>query len=201
MRSIAAVSILLVLGLSAALVGGCGESAIDGHTRPAILAINGGAPIHADVFVVDTTLVSGGGIPEDLAVFRFANPPSQKFLDLTPDDPYGTFVLDSYTVSYEVVQELPGGGVFTQGELPTISGATHLALPVGMEVESVFILVPASLKMEFPVADLLPGGAAPAGELVVHAEITFTGHESGSDRVQLISGAATILFADYADED
>ena len=201
MRSIAAVFSILLLSLGLALSSGCGESAIDGHTRPTILSINGGTPIVADVWVVDTTLVSGGGIPEELVPFVFTNPPSQKFLDLTPDDPYGIFILESYTVSYEVLHEFTGGGVFTPGTLPTISVPCHLALPVGAQVETEFVLSPASLKMEFPVASILPGGTAPAGELIVKAEITFTGHESGSDRSRTLSTAATILFADYADED
>ncbi len=201
MRSSVALILFIAMGLSSALIEGCGKNVVDGHTRPTLLAINGGSPIHSDVFVVDTTLVSGGYIPQETAEFIFTNPPSQKFLDLSPEDPYGIFIIDAYTIRYEVLQELDGGGNFSTANLPVISNATHIAIPVNSEVTTSLVLAPASLKFEDPIVDLMPGGMAPNGELVVRAEVIFTGHEQGSDRVQVLEGMATVLFANYADDD
>lgn len=201
MRSTAALILILTASLGLAMSGGCGQNTIDGHTRPTLLSINGGAPLHSDVFVADTTMIGGGYIPQDAAEFRFSNPPSQKFLDLSPEDPYGIFIIDSYTVRYEVIAMLDGEGSFSEPNLPTLSNPIHIAIPVNSEVLTSLVLSPASLKFENPIVDIMPGGTAPNGELVVRADITFTGHEQGSDRTQLLEGAATILFADYADED
>ncbi len=203
MRSSVALILIFALGLSSAFIGGCGKNVVDGHTRPTLLAINGGSPIYADVFVVDTTLVSGGYIPTESAEFTFTNPPSQKFLDLSPEDPYGISIIDSYTVRYEVVLMLNGGDeeAFSTPNLPVISNATHIAIPVNTEVTTSLVLAPASLKYEDPIIDLMPGGVAPNGELVVRVEVLFTGHEQGSDRTQVLEGMATVLFANYADEE
>ncbi|MBM4117469.1 hypothetical protein FJ251_06935 [bacterium] len=202
MRSSAAFILIAVAALGLALSGGCGENAIEGHTRPTLLSINGGAPLHADVFVEDTTVTGGGYIPEESVEFVFANPPSQRFLDLTPDDPYGVFILDSYTVRYEVLQMLPTGSGFSEANLPAVSAPIHLGLPVNAEVTTALVLAPASLKLEPPILDLMPGtGTVPYGEVVVQAEITFTGHEQGSNRSQSFEAVTTILFANYADED
>lgn len=201
MRSSAAFIFIAIAALGLAFSGGCGENAVEGHTRPTLLSINGGAPLHADVFVVDTTLAGGGYIPEEAVEFVFTNPPSQKFLDLTPDDPYGVFILDSYTVRYEVLQMLPTGSGFSEANLPAVSSPIHLGLPVNSQVTTALVLAPASLKLEPPLLDLMPMGTVPYGEVVVQAEITFTGHEQGSDRSQSFEAVTTILFANYADED
>ncbi len=202
MRSSAAFILIAAAGLGLALSGGCGSNTIDGHTRPTVLAINGGAPLHADVFVVDTTVAGGGYIPEESVEVVFSNPPSHQFMDLDASDPYGTFIIDSYTVRFEVLHLLDGGnGSFSTPNLPPISTPIHLSLPVNSTVTTALVLAPASLKFEPPILDLMPGGTAPNGEVIVQAEITFTGHEQGSDRVQSIDGGTTILFANYADED
>jgi hypothetical protein len=202
MRSSAAFILIAVAGLGLSLSGGCGSNAIDGHTRPTLQSINGGAPLHADVFVVDTTVAGMGYIPEESVEVVFTNPPSHQFMDLDESDPYGTFIVDAYTVRYVVQHMLDGGnGSFSEADLPSISQPMHLALPVNSTVTTALVLAPAMLKFEPPIGDLMPGGTAPNGEVVVRAEITFTGHEQGSDRVQSIEGATTILFANYADED
>ncbi len=201
MRSSAAFILIALAGLGLTLSGGCGSNNIEGHTRPTLLSINGGAPLHADVFVADSLAPGGGYIPEESVEFVFANPPSHLFMDLDETDPYGVFILDSYTVRYEVLQLLAGGGSFSAANLPTVSTPMHLALPVNAEVATALVLAPASLKFENPIVDIMPGGTAPNGEAVVQAEITFTGHEQGSDRVQSFEASTTILFANYADED
>ncbi len=202
MRNSAAYFLVLVTAIALALSGGCGTNAIEGHTRPTLMSINGGAPLHSDVFVFDSTLVGGGYIPQEAVEFTFSNPPSQKFMDLAPEDPYGTFIIDSYTVRYEVLLELTGGpgADFTSGELPVITNPVHIALPVDSDVMTSLVIAPGALKLESPIVDLMPGGTAPNGELVVRAEITFTGHEQGSTNVQSLEGSTTILFANYADE-
>ncbi|MCP4549067.1 MAG: hypothetical protein GY835_21635 [bacterium] len=201
MRIFAATVCFIVLGLSLALMGGCGDSIMDGHTWPTLISINEGIPVYSDVWVVDTTLAGGGYIPQEAVTFKFTNSASQRFLDITPDDPYGNFILTSFTISYEVVQYLDAGGVITPGTLPTVSGAMNLVLPVGSEVETSMMIAPAAIKLENPVLSLFPGGAAPAGEVIVVAEVLFLGHEQGSDHVQEVSGGTTILFANYGDED
>lgn len=201
MRAIAVLGALLVLGLAAALVGGCGNSPIEAHTVPTLLSINGGAPVHADVWDVDTTLVSGGTIPEEAAVFLFSNPPSQEFLDISPEDPYGIFTITSYRIDYTILQVLSGGGVVPDATLPSLSGSMHLALPVGSETEVSLVLAPASLKMESPLIELFPDGSAPNGEIVVRADISFLGRENGQEFTRMLQGSATLLFANYADED
>lgn len=200
MRSSAAFILIAIAALGLAF-NGCGENAVEGHTRPTLLSINGGAPLHADVFVEDSTMAGGGYIPEESVEFVFANPPSQKFLDLTPDDPYGVFILDSYTVRYTVLQVLPTNSGFSDANLPTVSSPIHLGLPVNTEVTTALVLAPASLKLEPPILDLMPLGTVPYGEIVVQAEITFTGHEQGSERTRSFEATTTILFANYADED
>lgn len=200
MRSTAAYFLIAVAALALAMSSGCGQNTIETHTRPVVLSINGGAPLHADVFVVDTTYAGGGYIPQETAEFVFSNPPSQNFIDLSPEDPYGTFIIESYTIRYEVIQLLDGGGSFSTPDLPTISNPIRISLPVNATVTTALVLAPASLKFENPIVDIMPGGTAPNGEAVVAAEITFTGHEQGSDRNQLIEASTTILFADYADE-
>lgn len=202
MRSSAAFTLIAAAGLVLAFSGGCGTNTVEGHTRPTLLSINGGAPLHADVFVVDTTITSGGYIPEESVEVIFTNPPSHQFMDLDPSDPYGTFVITAYTVRYEVLHMLDGGnGSFSTPNLETITQPMHLSLPVNGTVTTALVLAPASLKFEPPVLDLMPGGTAPNGEVVVRAEITFMGHEQGSDNIQSIDGETTILFANYADED
>ena len=130
MRSSAAFILIAIAGLGLSLSGGCGENTIDGHTRPTLLSINAGAPLHADVFVEDTTLAGDGYIPEESVEFVFSNPPSHQFLDLDPSDPYGTFIITSYTVSYEVLELLPSGASFSTPGLSTVSLPMNLALPV-----------------------------------------------------------------------
>jgi hypothetical protein len=201
MRRSAALILIAVAGLGLTLSGGCGSNTIEGHTRPTLLSINGGAPLHADVFVADSLAPGGGYIPEQSVEVVFTNPPSHLFLNLDENDPYGVFILDSYTVRYEVLHLLEGGGSFSTPNLPTVSSPMQLALPVNSEVTTALILAPASLKFENPIVDIMPGGTAPSGEAVVRADITFTGHEQGSDHVQSIEASATILFANYADED
>ena len=98
MRSSAAFILIAVAGLGLSLSGGCGSNAIEGHTRPTLQSINGGAPLHADVFVVDTTVAGMGYIPEESVEVVFTNPPSHLFMDLDESDPYGTFIVDAYTV-------------------------------------------------------------------------------------------------------
>ncbi|MCB9515051.1 MAG: hypothetical protein R3C71_00885 [Candidatus Krumholzibacteriia bacterium] len=200
MRSTAAYSLIAVAALTLALSSGCGQNTIEGHTRPTLLSINAGQPLHADVFVSDTTLVGMGYIPEETVEVVFSNPPSQAFLDMTPDDPYGNFVFTAATIRYEVLQLLEGGGSFSTPNLPTVSIPMHLTIPVGTEMTTSLVLAPASIKLEAPIVDIMPGGTAPNGEAVVRAEIIFTGHEQGSDRDQIIEASTTILFADYADE-
>ncbi len=200
MRNSVALILFLAMGLSSALIEGCGKNVVDGHTRPTLLSINGGSPIHSDVFVADTSMAGGGYIPQESAEFIFTNPPSQKFLDLSAEDPYGVFIIDAYTIRYEVLQEFDGGGFFSVANLPVISNVTHIAIPVNSVVTFSIMLASASMKYEDPIIDLMPGNSAQFGELVVSAEIVFTGHEQGSDRVQVLEGMTTILFANYADD-
>jgi hypothetical protein len=192
---------ILTLGLAISLFGGCLDSVLDGHTRPMLVSINGGMPLQSDVFAADTTMAGGGGIPEDGVYMVFSNTPSQKFLTLTPADPYGIFIIDEYTIEYEVLHMLPTGAFFTSGTLPPISGTMHLALPVNSEVTTHLIIMPASLKLQPPIMDLMPGGAVPYGELIIDATITFSGHESGGTKNKLIQGSLTVLATDYGEEE
>ena len=201
MRSTKAVQAILVLAAALALAGGCGESIVDGHTRPALMDINEGMTLQADVFVSDTTMVGGGFIPEEGVTVTFSNQPSQQFLNLQANDPYGTFVLTEYTIVYEVLHRLPTGAFFSSGTLPPVSGAMHLEIPVNQQVETFLIVMPAALKYQAPISDILPGGQVPYGELILRAEMTFAGNESGDDRVRLIEGALTVYVANYGDED
>jgi hypothetical protein len=141
-------------------------------------------------------------IPQESVEIRFANPPSQQFLNLTPDDPYGNFVFDSFRIDYAITQFLPSAEGFDfAATLPSITGGMHVTVPVGSEVTMGFVLAPAALKMMPPVSDILPGGSAQMGELVAEVTVFFTGHEQGSDRQVVLTAKATVLFADYADED
>ena len=201
MRSAKPLLGILTLGLAMALFGGCGDNVLDGHTRPTLNSINGGMPLQSDVFVVDTTLVSGGTIPEDGVNLVFSNPPSQKFLELTPADSYGIFIIDEYTITYEVLHRLPSGAFFSSGTLPPISGAMQLAIPVNTEVETFLIVMPAALKFQAPIVDIMPGGQVEYGQLIIRADLTFSGHESGDTQHKLIEGSLTVLVANYGDEE
>ena len=142
MRNSSALLLIIVTIVALAMSGGCGTNAIEGHTRPTLMSVNGGAPLHADVFVFDSTLVGGGYIPQDAVEFSFTNPPSQKFIELTPEDPYGTFIIDSYTIRYDVLLELTGGpgGSFSSGDLPVVTNPIHIALPVNSEVMTSLVI-------------------------------------------------------------
>ncbi len=201
MRSAKPIIGILSLGLILAVAAGCGESVVDGHTRPLITSINGGMTLQSDVFVADSTMEAGGYIPEDGTTLIFSNPPAQKFLELTPTDPYGNFVITEYTITYEILHRLPNDAPFSSGTLPPVSGALQLSIPVGGEVETFIIIMPAALKLENPIQDLLPGGQVVAGQLIVRADITFAGHESGSTDIKLLTGSITVLVANYGDED
>jgi len=201
MRSSAAFILIAFAGLGLALSGGCGENTIDGQTRPTVLSINAGAPLHADVFVEDTTVAGDGFIPEESVEVIFNNPPSHDLFDLDETDPYSHFIFTSYTVNYHILQLLEGGGSFSTANLPSVTYPMQLIVRVNQEVTTAIVLAPASLKLEPPIVDIMPGGTAPSGEAVVRAEITFSGHALGSDHEQIIEADATILFANYADED
>ena len=55
----------------------------------------------------------------------FSNPPSQKFMDLTPDDPYANFVLDSYRIDYDIgeVEILPAANVTDTDDITAVERA------------------------------------------------------------------------------
>jgi hypothetical protein len=202
MRKFSTPVIISLLSLTLAVFIGCGDSPIDGHTTPSLVTINGGIPIYSDVWVVDTTLASGGSVPQESALFIFRNTPTHSFLDLAPEDPHGTFIIESYTITYELIQMIaPPQNTFTPGEFESFTASCHLSLPVNSEVETTLLMIPFAMKLDFPIIDLFPENSAPAGELIVRADIVFTGHESGSDKIRTLEGSATIIFANFADED
>lgn len=153
-----------------------------------VASINDNAPFFSDVLEQDT--INGDWVKEDFVRVIFRNQPYNSFVTTGPDRPLSDFLVTNYTITWARTD----GGT---GVPPTYNGATSITVPSGELGEGFVVLVPYEVKNSALLSDINYNGANFPDELLMIANITFTGHEVGAEgRDQSFSAGLSVSFAD-----
>lgn len=172
---------LVALILPVFLVG-CDAENEQQRSVVTLWSMNCRAPAYSDV-VGDTGSISDTWVP-----VLFQNRPYNALVTTSPGAPHGEFIVTDYTIVWE---SLDGGAV-----LPTRTEHTSFTIPSG-EINGGYVrLVGLEDKTSAVLTPLQTGGVR-----VMKANITFAGHEGGTERETEIAAGVTVEFANYVDDD
>ncbi|NIM19461.1 MAG: hypothetical protein GTO51_03665 [Candidatus Latescibacteria bacterium] len=195
-------SFMCVIGALAFLLVSCEDNPEGNRAVVTVASFNDNAPFFCDVLEQGDSLFDQAGnavlrddfIAEDYLKVAFYNRPYNSFIVSPPGYPYGEYLITRYRVEWARVD----GGVQVP---PPYDGATSISIPSGELVEGYILLVPFMVK-ELPFIWTLryvqAGGTG--GEILCVANITFWGHEVGTDRETEVIGSLSVNFADWVIE-
>jgi hypothetical protein len=174
-RIIASLAALATLALSA-----CDDAPESGRILLSIVEFNLGLPVESDVVVDDG--VNPAYVPEDLVPVTLAARPYNKFVTGTA---HNQVVIDSYHIDWT---RTDGGS----GALPSRDESSSIYVQVGEETDATIRLVTWQDK-NGPVLSPLVGTANSIG---MRADITFTGHEVGTEEEVTLKTSVSANFSD-----
>jgi hypothetical protein len=164
-----------------ALFSGCDNNAEQQRSVITIVSMNCNAPAFSDV-IGDLGSLSDTWVP-----VVFENRPYNALVATQPGSPHGEFIITEYLVEWV---SLDGGAVMSaRGE------QTSFAVPSGNLGGAYIRLVGLNEKVD-PILVALQAG----GTRTMRANITFTGHESGTERDVDVETSVTVEFANFADD-
>lgn len=191
-KRLLALTVALVVGVG--LFAGCDDTPEAERSVVFVANVNEGAPVIADVLEQgeDLALLSDDFIAPDWILFQFGNRPYNDVIFTAPGFPHGDFIITRYDITWTRVD---GGSP----ALPPYSGNTNIRVGSGELVEAAILLVNFNNKLE-PMMTALQYGAATPVEILMRADIVFTGHEAGTDRETQIQSSLSVSFADLVIE-
>jgi hypothetical protein len=174
-----AVAAAMVVVLS--FVTGCDTDQGQQRSVITIASMNCSAPAYSDV-ILDT-----GSIADTWAPVVFENRPYNSLVTTEPGSPHGDFEVGAYMIEW---RPLDGGAA-----LETRVEQTSFTIPSGEFGGGYIRLVGLADKVSPVLTPLQVGGIR-----VMHANITFYGRETGTERLQEIETGVTVEFANFDDD-
>ncbi len=177
-------------------------------------SINDGNPFFSDVLDQGDTLFDVSGayfalddfVVEDLVPVSFFNRPYDQTVITGPGLPYGDFLVTSYDITWTELDNNSSAGPLPISSMNSVNNGTNIFVQSGGVGLGSILLVPFSQKtgtslwiLRHPAAPGLP--AAAGGEITALANITFRGHEVGTDHEILIPTSLLVSFGDVIEVD
>ncbi len=173
------VAAIMVVALP--LVSGCDNNAEQQRSVITISSMNCSAPAFSDV------IGDLGSIADTWVPVVFENRPYNALVTTSPGTPHGDFVVTKYRIDWV---SLDGGTA-----LSSRVEQTSFSIPSG-KLGGGFIRLVGLLDKTSPVLTALQV----IGVRAMQANITFTGHEAGTEREVDVKVSVTVEFANYADD-
>jgi hypothetical protein len=177
----------------------CNNDSEENRAVVTVASINGNAPFFSDVLDQgDTVYVAGTIIPyraddfvrEDYVEVVFQNQPYSPILLTGPNLPLSDFLVTRYRVQWRRVD----GGMNVP---PTYEGATSISVKSKEMAIGYVLLVPAEVKNSPLMMSINYDGTSWPDEYLMIADITFWGHEIGSQsREWSFDASVSVSFAD-----
>jgi hypothetical protein len=187
-----------IVGVVLGVMAGCDNSGEQQRSVVVVRNVNGGAPVVVDVYEQGDDVYEPGTtnpietddfVPQAWLVVEFENSPYNTLVMTEPGAPHGDFLIDSYQIQWTRID----GGSMT---IPPRTGSTSLVIPSG-DWRAVAILLVNYDEMRLPVLFNIRYNQVAAGdEVMMRADITFTGHEVGTERETEIPLSVSVSFAD-----
>ncbi len=186
--------------LLALFVGGCGhddDPFFDVH----VTMINSGAPVQADLCILDDTVFPPlCGVSEDFVLVRMRNKPRSGLVITDNDTFLHDFHLQRYTVTWRRVDGGPSadpGGAWDIADHDFEAGIS-VVVPVDGFAEFTIMVSPAAMKLTSPFTDAYAAGQ----EILLIADIDFVGTRGiTSDEEIHVPASLSVNFANFFDED
>jgi hypothetical protein len=185
------VLIAVLAALSAFVVSCSDNDPEENRSVMTVLSFNENSSLISDVLEQgdDLTITTDDWIGPEVVPVVFYNRPYNTMVVTRPDDPHGEFIITRYTVDW----------VRTDGgtpALPRYEGGLGISVPTGEDVEGMITLVTFENKSTPPLSDIAAGGPNQFTEIRMTANVTFYGHEAGTDRETAINTSLAVLFVD-----
>ncbi|HEX5131148.1 MAG TPA: hypothetical protein VFX92_01530 [Candidatus Krumholzibacteria bacterium] len=164
---------VLVLGLVA-----CDDAPESGRLTASVVSFNNGSPVESDVS-------DGGVVYEDLIPVSFTARPYSEFVTVVDGGPHSEMIVESYRIVWTRVD---GGS----GVLATRTENTHVYMQVGDITGSAVRLVTWDDKTGSVLAPLV----GTTNQIMMRADITFTGREVGTEEEIEFMASINVHFAD-----
>jgi hypothetical protein len=192
-------SFIAIAGVGLGLVAGCDNTGEQQRSVVVVRQVNQGAPVIVDVLEQGDSLFQDDGITpithddfitQDWLVVEMQNVPYNPLVTTEPGLPHGDFVV----TDYEIVWTRTDGG---SEKLPTFRGNTSQVIPSGGDAVFAILLVTFDDKRLPVLNDLNYMSPVAAGdEIHMRADITFEGHEVGTERETEIKTTVSAAFVD-----
>jgi hypothetical protein len=193
-----------IIGALFALQVGCDNDPEQNRSVVTVASINGNAPLLSDVWEQgakildeDTVYTADDHIREDWVPVVFYNRPYNSVIAASPGSPHGDFLVTHYRIHWVRTD----GGVQT---LPDHEAGLSILVPSDEFVEGLIQVVTFENKVTQFIHDLCywpPLNCNNSNdEIFMRAEITFYGHELGTDRETEIETQLGVSFADLVVE-
>ena len=186
--------------LLALVLGGCGHDD-DPYFDVNVTMINSGAPVQADLCILDDTVFPPlCGVSEDFVLVRMRNKPRSDLVITDTNTFLHDFHVQSYSVTWRRVDGGPSadpGGAWNIADHDFEAG-TSVVVPVGGFAEFTIMVSPAAMKLTEPFTSALTNGQ----EVLLIADIDFVGTRGISSDVEIhVPAALSVNFANFFDED
>lgn len=181
--------------LLALVAWGCGHDD-DPHFDVLVTMLNNGAPVEADLIVIDqdTGMTS---IPEDFVGVRMDNKARSDVVVTDTSSFLHDFHLRRYVVTWRHVAGGPPPGSGWDPATLGFEAGTSVVVPVDGFVEFAIMIAPWGMKTGEPFATALATGQ----EVLMIADIEFIGTRGISSDVEIIVPASiSVNFGNFADE-
>jgi hypothetical protein len=172
----------LVLLLMPAFIVGCDADNEQQRSVVTVYSMNCRAPVYSDVYG------DAGSISDTWVPVLFENRPYNALVTTEPGAPHGDFLVTQYTIRWE---SLDGGAV-----LDPRTEDTSFGIPSG-EIHGGYIRIVGLEDKVNPIVTPL----RTSGIRLMKANITFVGHESGTERETEITTSVTVELANFIDDD
>jgi hypothetical protein len=178
---------LVLIGISTILLASCDNDPEENRAVVIISSLNGNSPFASDVLDQGDSLMvtTDDFIQEDWIPVTFFNRPYNSVITTSPSGA----LMDVLITDYVVTWYRAGNDTIP----PPFYGTTSVLVPSGEEVVATFCLVPIATK-HLPFLEALQYNT---GQILMTANIVFTGHELVGGREVTIPASLSVNFADY----
>jgi hypothetical protein len=184
------------------VLAGCDNTGEQQRSVVVVTSVNEGLPVVVDVLEQGDSLYEPDGttiklnddfIAQDWLTIQMQNNPYNAFVTTDPGMPHGDFIVTRYQVQWT---RTDGGAV----ALPTYTGYTSQIIPSGEDAWFAILLVTFDNKNLPVLSDLCYVCPAAGDEIFMRADITFFGHEAGTERETEVEIAVGASFVDLVIE-
>jgi hypothetical protein len=182
--------VLFALIAAALLASGCSSDNNNERQRVvcSVQSINGGAPFVSAALNTGTDVANTNDdyVPLDVTSVLFWARPYGSLMTIPEEGAYSSFIITSYDATW-----VPGVGAPAElAEYNVTRGLLSARVPINDEILVSFMIAPQQMKGEawYPSVDLNPI------VFMANLQITFYGHEEGSEHEVAIPAGTTVTF-------